>query len=803
MPEFIRWFDQITLDDLALVGGKNASLGEMYRELGAQGVKIPNGFAISARAYWHVLDSAGIRARLQELMAGLDKDDVADLARRGRAARELIRGAGIPADLWAEIESAYRDLCRQYGEAADVAVRSSATAEDLPGASFAGQQESYLNVSGGAALREACSKCFASLFTDRAISYRIDQGFDHFQVGLSIGVQKMVRADLAASGVIFTLDTESGFRDVVFITGGYGLGENIVQGAVDPDEFYVFKPTLRAGLRPIIRRRRGAKQLRMVYVEGGVGATTRNKPVPEHERRRFCISDDEVLQLAAYAVTIERHYSRKAGRDQPMDIEWAKDGASGELFVVQARPETVQSRRRADLLETYVLEQRGELLAQGQSVGRQIGAGRARVITDLEHLNDFQSGEVLVADATTPDWEPVMKRAAAIVTRRGGRTCHAAIVARELGIPAVVGVGEQVARLDNGQDITVSCAEGDVGNVYRGRLPYRVERTELTHSARPRTRIMMNLADPDQAFALSFIPNDGVGLARIEFIINNSIKIHPLALLYPQRVTERRARRAIERLTAGYDDKAEYFVARLAEGVATIAAAFYPKPVIVRLSDFKSNEYASLIGGAPFEPKEENPMLGFRGAARYTHPAYAEGFALECRALKRVRADMGLTNVCIMVPFCRRVEEAERVLAELAKHGLRRGEQGLEIYVMCEIPNNVLRIDDFARLFDGFSIGSNDLTQLTLGVDRDSALVAFDFDERDPGVLELLRLTVEGAHRNQRHAGICGQAPSDYPEIAAYLVRAGIDSMSLNPDAVLKTTLDVLKLEEELGRSGS
>ncbi|HLA75774.1 MAG TPA: phosphoenolpyruvate synthase [Gammaproteobacteria bacterium] len=799
MPEFIRWFDQITLGDLPLVGGKNASLGEMYRELGAQGVKVPNGFAITAQAYWHVLDSAGIREKLQTLLAGLDKRDVADLARRGHEARDLIRGAGIPADLWNEISTAYEQLGAQYAGRADVAVRSSATAEDLPGASFAGQQETYLNIRGRAALREACSKCFASLFTDRAISYRVDQGFDHFQVGLSIGVQTMVRSDLASSGVLFTLDTETGFRDVVFITGAYGLGENIVQGSVDPDEFYVFKPTLRDGHRPILRRRLGAKQLRMIYVEGRVGASTRNKPVPEQERQRFCISDDEVLQLADYAIKIEQHYGRKAGSDQPMDIEWAKDGISGELFIVQARPETVQSLRHANQLENYILEERGELLAQGKSVGQRIGAGQVRIITDLDRLHDFQPGEVLVADTTTPDWEPVMKQAAAIVTNRGGRTCHAAIVARELGIPAVVGAKGATQALKPNEAITVSCAEGDTGNVYRGQLKFHVERLELKDTRRPRTKIMMNLAEPDQAFNLSFIPNDGVGLARMEFIINNSIKIHPMALVHPERVTDQAARSKIEQLTAGYADKSEYFVTRLAEGVGTIAAAFYPKPVIVRLSDFKSNEYATLIGGDVFEPKEENPMLGFRGAARYTHPAYAEGFALECKALRRVREEMGLSNVRIMVPFCRRVEEAERVIAALTEHGLKRGEHGLEIYVMCEVPNNVLRIDDFARLFDGFSIGSNDLTQLVLGVDRDSALVAFEFDERDPGVLEMLRMTIAGAKRNQRHSGICGQAPSDYPEIVKFLVQQGIDSISLNPDAVLKTTLKVLELEAAQG----
>ncbi len=802
MPAYILWFDQIALQDLPRVGGKNASLGEMYRALIPQGVKIPNGFAISASAYWHVLDSAGIRAELQRVMHGLDKQDVAELARRGELARDLIRGAGIPEDLWAEIARAYDDLCAQYGARTDVAVRSSATAEDLPTASFAGQQESYLNIRGHTALREAVAKCFASLFTDRAISYRVDQGFDHFQVALSIGVQRMVRSDLAASGVIFTLDTETGFRDVVFITGAYGLGENIVQGAVDPDEYYVFKPTLRAGYRAVLRRRLGAKQLRMVYAQGGVGASTRNRQVPEAERKRFCISDDEALTLADYALKIEDYYSAHAGHDQPMDIEWAKDGVTGELFVVQARPETVQSQRRGEVLETYILEQRGELLLQGKSVGQKIGAGNARVITDLEHLADFQSGEVLVAETTTPDWEPVMKRAAAIVTNRGGRTCHAAIVARELGIPTVVGAENAARVLATGEPVTVSCAEGDVGNIYRGLLKYRIQRDQLTGLTRPRTKIMMNLADPDQAFALSFIPNDGVGLARLEFIINNSIKIHPLALIHPERVSDRGARKEIERLTTGFDDKTEYFVQRLAEGVGTIAAAFYPKPVIVRLSDFKSNEYASLIGGRDFEPREENPMLGFRGAARYTHPSYAEGFALECRALKHVREIMGLTNVKLMIPFCRTVAEGERVLAALAGHGLTRGKNGLEVYVMCEIPNNVLQVDAFARIFDGFSIGSNDLTQLVLGVDRDSALVAFEFDERDAGVMEMMRHAVEGARRNRRYSGICGQAPSDYPEVAEYLVRLGIDSISLNPDTVLKTTLKVLEIEKAMQPAG-
>jgi pyruvate,water dikinase len=799
MTSYVRWFAETTVDDVPLVGGKNASLGEMYRELSPRGVNVPNGFATTADAYRFVLDSTGIREPLERLLDGLDKSDVADLARRGRMAREMVRGAGIPEALWTEIREAYDRLCAEYGEFTDVAVRSSATAEDLPTASFAGQQESYLNIHGYAALRDACSRCFASLFTDRAISYRIDQGFDHFKVALSIGVQKMVRSDLASSGVMFTLDTETGFRDAVFITGAFGLGENIVQGAVDPDEFYVFKPTLREGKRPILSKRLGAKQLRMVYAEGGAGVHVRNMPVSEAESRQFCLTDDEILTLAGQAMQIEDHYTKRAGQWRPMDIEWAKDGLTGKLFIVQARPETVQSQRRTDAIESYVLETSSAVLATGQSVGQKIGAGRARVIVNPAQLSEFQDGEVLIADTTTPDWEPVMKRAAAIVTNRGGRTCHAAIVARELGIPAVVGAEGATTTLATGRAVTVSCAEGQVGKVYDGILPFRVDRMAIGDLRRPATKIQMNIGDPDKAFGLSFIPNDGVGLARLEFIINNAIQIHPMALLHPEKIADPQDLATIERLTAGYTDKAEYFVDRLAQGVATIAAAFYPKQVVVRMSDFKTNEYAQLIGGAAFEPKEENPMIGFRGASRYGHPAYAEAFALECRAMRRVRDDMGLTNVVLMIPFCRRVDEGERVVAEMDKHGLVRGENGLEIYVMCEIPNNVISIDAFCRVFDGISIGSNDLTQLTLGVDRDSALVAFDFDERDPGVTEMLRLAVAGAHRNHRHVGICGQAPSDYPEVAEFLVGLGIDAISLNPDTVLQTTVRILDQESKLG----
>lgn len=796
--KYIRWFEEIGIENVPLVGGKNASLGEMYRELSSEGVKIPNGFAITAEAYRHVVDSAGILDKLKGGMAGLDKTDVADLAKRGREARHLILGAGIPDDLWGEIKAAYDKLCDEYSPHTDVAVRSSATAEDLPNASFAGQQETYLNISGYHSLRDACVKCFASLFTDRAISYRIDNNFDHFQVALSIGVMKMVRSDLATSGVMFTLDTETGFRDVIFVTGCYGLGENIVQGAVNPDEYYVFKPTFKQGYKAIIRKNLGAKKIKMIYGRGDSKVLTRNIEVPEGDRRRFCITDDDILKLAGYAITIEDHYSKKAGETRPMDIEWAKDGITGDLFIVQARPETVQSQKAMDVLETYHLDSKGLVLSKGKSVGEKIGEGKAHIIPDVAHLSYFKPGEILVADTTTPDWEPVMKTAAAIVSNRGGRTCHAAIVSRELGIPAVVGAEDATEKIHTGQEVTVSCAEGDEGIVYDGILPFHVDKLSLSDLKRPKIKIMMNLGNPEEAFSLSMIPNDGVGLARMEFIINSYIKIHPMALVHLERVTDEAVKAKINRFTSGYENKEGYFVEKLAQGVGTIAAAFYPKPVIVRMSDFKTNEYATLIGGQYFEPEEENPMLGFRGASRYYDERYREGFALECEAMKHVRDEMGLTNLIIMIPFCRRVEEAEKVLAEMATNGLKRGENGLEVYVMCEIPNNVVLIDEFSKMFDGFSIGSNDLTQLILGVDRDSDLVAHEFDERDPGVMKMISMAIEGARRNQRHSGICGQAPSDYPEFAEFLVKEGIDSMSLNPDSVMKITLKVKEMESKL-----
>ncbi len=798
---YVRWFDELGVGDVALVGGKNASLGELQRALRPHGVNVADGFAITADAYRRMLDEAGAWPALHAALDDLDPADGSALAKAGARAREIVYGAPLPSDLRRDIIEAYGRLGTGRSSDLSVAVRSSATAEDLPTSSFAGQHESYLNVSGEEQLLDACKRCFASLFTDRAIHYRIDRGFDHFRIALSVGVQRMVRSDLAAAGVIFTLDTESGFRDVIFLTGSYGLGENVVKGAVDPDEFYVFKPTLESGHRTVLRRKVGSKKIRMVYASGESRRTTRDVPTDKADRGRFCISDEEVLSLSDAALAIERHYSASAGHPQPMDIEWAKDGQDGRLYIVQARPETVASQRAQGILETFHVEAGGEVLVSGRAVGEKAAGGRARLIRDLHGLEAFRPGEVLVADTTTPDWEPVMKTAAAIVTNRGGRTCHAAIVARELGIPAVVGTGDGTRAIPVGSEVTVSCAEGDTGRVYRGLVPIRVERSAVAELPRPATAIMVNVGNPDVAFAVRSVPNDGVGLARMEFIISESIKAHPMALLHPERITSADDRAAIQRLTEGYGSPTEYFVQRLAEGVGTIAAAFYPKPVIVRMSDFKSNEYAALLGGAAFEPDEDNPMIGFRGAARYAHPRYAEGFALECAAMRRVRDDMGLDNVRLMIPFCRRVGEAERVVARMAELGLRRGEDGLEIYMMCEIPNNVVQIDAFAEHFDGFSIGSNDLTQLTLGVDRDSQLVAFDFDERDPGVKSLIRMAVEGCRRNGKHSGICGQAPSDYPEMAEFLVEVGIDSMSLNPDSVLSVTRHVAEVERRLGRA--
>ncbi|MGB8360066.1 MAG: phosphoenolpyruvate synthase [Acidimicrobiia bacterium] len=800
-PSYVKWFDELDVDDVALVGGKNASLGELYSELTPLGVNVPDGFAVTAEAYRDTLTRAGAWQQLEAVLEGLDKSDVADLAKRGRRAREIVYEATLPDALRRQIVEAYHRLEDEYGADLSVAIRSSATAEDLPTASFAGQHETFLNVHGSERVLEACRRCFASLFTDRAISYRIDKGFDHLSIGLSVGVMKMVRSDLASSGVMFTLDTESGFRDVVFITGAYGLGENVVQGAVDPDEFYVHKPTYQQGFRTVLRRSLGRKQIRMVYAQGRGGQTTSNVPTPEAERERFCLTDAEVLTLAGYGIEVESHYSDRAGHPVPMDIEWAKDGVDGQLYLVQARPETVASQRVSTTIREYRVSPVADPLVEGRAVGSSVAIGPVRVIKSTAELSRFRPGEVLVADTTTPDWEPVMKTAAAIVTNRGGRTCHAAIVARELGMAAVVGAGDATEILQDGSTVSVSCAQGDVGYVYPGELPMEIVEIDQTDVPQTETDIMINLGNPDLAFAHAALPVDGVGLARMEFIISESIRAHPMALLAPDAVEDPDERETILEMIKGHESGSDFFVERLAEGVGTIAAAFYPRPVIVRMSDFKTNEYASLIGGSGFEPSEANPMIGFRGASRYAHPAYRDGFALECAAMKRARDEMGLTNIKLMIPFCRRVGEGERVLDVMAENGLRRGENGLEVYVMCEIPNNVVQVGAFAEIFDGFSIGSNDLTQLVLGVDRDSELVAFDFDERDEGVVEMLRQAIVGAHAAGRHIGICGQGPSDYPDLAERLVEFGIDSMSLNPDTVINTRQIVADAERKVAEA--
>lgn len=798
---WIRWFDEISIADVPLVGGKNASLGEMYRELAERGIQVPNGFAITASAYWHFLESTGADQKIRALLDQLRSDDLKSLQTCGQEIRQAILSAALPPDLQSAILDAYRRLSGP-GLNLDVAVRSSATAEDLPDASFAGQQETYLNVQGAHSLLETCKRCFASLFTDRAISYRHHKHFDDFRVGLSIGVQQMVRSDLATSGVMFSIDTETGFRNAVLINAAYGLGENVVQGAINPDEYLVFKPTLLEGFRPILRKRLGNKEFKLIYDVGG-GRMTRNVPVPQSDRDRFALSDDEILTLSRWACAIEDHYSQKRGTFTPMDIEWAKDGMSHELWIVQARPETVQSQKERNVQENYLLTEKSRLLVSGRSVGAKIGQGPVHVITHARDLSEFRSGEVLVTDKTDPDWEPTMKMAAAIVTNRGGRTCHAAIISRELGLPAVVGTEDATQKLQTGQTVTVSCAEGDEGHVYEGKLNFRVSQVDLSSAARPVTKVMMNVGNPEEAFRLSFIPNDGVGLVREEFIISTYIKIHPQALLDYDRLADHNVKATISALTSAYDNKSEFFVEKLAEGISTIAAAFYPKDVIVRLSDFKTNEYANLIGGGSYEPLEENPMLGFRGASRYYDPRYRDAFALECLAMKKVRDKMGLRNVKLMIPFCRTVEEGRRVLAEMAKHGLHRGENGLEIYVMCEIPSNVILADEFSEIFDGFSIGSNDLTQLVLGVDRDSEIVAHVFDERNDAVKAMIASVIRKARANGRKIGICGQAPSDYPEFAQFLVEQGIDSISLSPDSILKTTMKIIEVEKQLANTSS
>lgn len=788
--QHILWFKELTIKDIAKVGGKNASLGEMFKNLTNKGVRVPNGFAVSSQAYFYFLKSAGLDEKIKKILKGLNTGNIRDLSKRGAEARQAMLSAEFPEDLKKEILFAYKELGRFYKtKNPDVAVRSSATAEDLPNASFAGQQESYLNVSGDYNVLEAVKKCMASLFTDRAISYRFDQHFDHFKIGLSVGVQKMVRSDLAVSGVMFSIHTETGFKNAAVINASYGLGEYVVKGMVTPDEYLVFKPALKKGFKSIIGKDLGEKAVKLVYATGG-NKFTQEQPVPENDRQQFCLADAEILELSKWACLIEEHYKK------PMDMEWAKDGITGKLYIVQARPETVKSRQDPNVIEEYVLEKPGKVLLEGAAVGSKIGQGKARIIPNVAKLDLFKEGEVLVAEMTDPDWEPIMKKARAIITDAGGRTCHAAIVSRELGIPCVVGTGKATEVLKNGQAVTVSGAEGEVGRVYNGLAPFKIERTNIKNLRRPRrVKVMMNVGNPEAAFSESFIPNDGVGLAREEFIISNFIKIHPLALINYKSLKDVEVKKQIDGQTTGYKDKVQFYVDKLAYGIGRIAAAFWPKDVIVRLSDFKSNEYAGLIGGRLYEPQEDNPMIGWRGASRYYDAKYLEGFKLECQAFKKAREEMGLSNIKIMVPFCRTLEEGRKVLRIMAEHGLERGKNSLQVYVMCEIPANVILGKEFCKIFDGFSIGSNDLTQLTLGVDRDSALVAHVYDENNEAVKELIRQIIKIGHQNKRKVGICGQAPSDFPDFAQFLVRAGIDSISLIPDTVIKTTAKIAEAE--------
>ena len=794
---FVLDLSEVGADDVALVGGKCSSLGELFRELTTQGVRAVDGFSTTSYAYEILLETNNLRKRLRKLLKDLDVNDLNELARVGAEARALMLETPFPKEVETAIFASYKRLGERIGKPVfEVAVRSSATAEDLPDASFAGQQDTILNVRGEKRLIEACHECYASLWTDRAISYRTAKGFDHFDVALSIGIQPMVRSDIACSGVMFTLDTESGFREAVVINGAWGLGEAVVQGMATPDEWIIFKPTLKLGFRPIVTRKLGVKEVKMVFADDGTGTQVRD--VVESQRKRFCLSGYEVLQLANWACAIEDHYSKRAGKSQPMDIEWAKDGITGELFILQARPETVHAQNTETFIETYNLsDNHGAPLVSGVAVGEKIGHGTAHVIFDTNKITTFKEGEILVTTMTDPAWEPIMKRASAIVTNRGGRTCHSAIISRELGIPCIVGTGNATEMVKSGTDVTVSCAEGDRGNIYYGKVDFTIDRHEITDSERPKTQVMMNVGDPDHAFSVSRLPNDGVGLARLEFIINNHIGIHPMALVnYPNLRNRKDVETISERILE--EDPKEFFVRSLSEGIGRIAAAFYPKPVIVRMSDFKSNEYARLIGGLEFEPIEENPMLGFRGASRYYDDRYKAGFKLECLAMQRVREDMGLVNVKAMIPFCRTVEEGEKVIALMAEYGLKQGENDLEIYAMCELPANVVFADEFLQIFDGYSIGSNDLTQLALGLDRDSEMVAHLFDERNGAVEKMVAMAIEAAIRNGKKIGICGQAPSDYPEFAEFLVRKGINSISLNPDTVIATTHHILETEKSL-----
>lgn len=797
--KFILWFNEIWIEDVPLVWGKNASLGEMYTNLTPKGVNIPNGFAITAYAYRYLLEQTWAQEKIKEILSDLNTEDMDNLAERGAKVRRLIKNLEFPDDLRKAIIDSYKKMEEMYGKNIDVAVRSSATAEDLPDASFAGQQETYLNIYGYEEIIEACKKCFASLFTNRAISYRQDKGFDHFEVALSITIQRMVRSDLACSGVMFSIDTESWFKDAVFLTGSYGLGENVVQWAVNPDEWYIFKPTLREGKRPILSKKVGEKAIKMIYTNDS-RTPTKNIPVPAADRKKLVLTDDEVLNLAKQVLVIEDHYSEKKWKFCPMDTEWAKDGKTGELFIVQARPETVHSNQDANVLKTYELQGKWKVLIEGRAVGEKIGNGKAHVIKDVADIGEFKAWEVLVTDMTDPDWEPIMKIASAIVTNRGGRTCHAAIISRELGIPCVVWTNEGTEVLKDGQDITVDCSSGSEGKVYEGLIDFKINEVNLSNLPKTKTHITMNIATPDTAFEKSFIPNDGVGLAREEFVISSYIKVHPLALLHFDELKDEKVKKEIEEMTAWYKNKADFFIDKLAEWVSMIAAAVYPKRVILRLSDFKSNEYANLLWGKDFEPKEDNPMIGWRGASRYYSEQYKEAFWLECKWVLKVREEMGLTNLDVMIPFPRTVDEAKKVVATMAEYGLKQGDNGLKVMGMCEIPSNVILAEEFLEVFDGFSIGSNDLTQLLLGVDRDSELVASVYDERNPAVKKMIKQVIDVCNAKWKYVGICGQAPSDYLDFAEFLVECGIQSMSLNPDTVIKTTLAVAELEKKLGK---
>ena len=802
MSENIKWFKEIGIEDVALVGGKNASLGEMYQNLMSQNVLVPNGFAITSKAYINLLELNGAWEKLHKLLNHINVNDIEQLQSRGKACRDIINNCKIPDNLQEEILSSFVMLKEEYGKELSLAVRSSATAEDSPEASFAGQNDTYLNISTDEELLDAYKRCIASNFTDRSLHYKHDNGFDYLKVYISVVVMKMVRSDIASSGVMFSLDTESGFEDVVFINAAYGLGENIVQGTINPDAFYVHKPTFNRGFQTVLKRSLGSKEKKMVFADvinkDNIALEyTKNIPTTQEEQTHFCISDADIMLLCDYAIKVENHYSKKADKHKPMDMEWAKDGLDGKIYMVQARPETVKSRADNNILKTYHLNETSKVLISGKAIGTKIGVGRVHFIQSVSELSTFKEGEVLLADTTNPDWEPIMKIASAIITNKGGRTCHAAILSRELGIPAVVGCVNATKVLQDTQEVTINCSSGEEGVIYDGLLDFEITKTDLNNLSKTKTQIMMNLGNPDLAFSLASLPVDGIGLARMEFIINTYIKAHPMALIHPEKV-DIVTQEKLKKLTQSYESNEDFFVRTLSEGVATIASSVYPKPCVVRMSDFKSNEYATLLGGEAFELQEDNPMIGFRGASRYAHPNYEEGFALECKAMKRVRDEMGFDNVILMIPFCRRVQEGKLVIETMQKYGLSQGENGLEIYVMCEIPNNVIQIDAFSEIFDGFSIGSNDLTQLTLGVDRDSEVVAFDYDERDEGVKTMIKMAVKGCKRNLRHSAICGQAPSDYPEMAEYLVRLGVDSMSLNPDSVLKTIRNVGLIEREL-----